>query len=129
MPPVRLDDRPHTSGTKPMFITSCGSPVNERRRHGPATLPDMLFMVIESFKDGDPAPIGERFRREGRMLPEGVVYHTSWMDASGARCFQIMEAPSRDSLSAWTQRWGDLVSFEIVPVLTSAEYWATRASS
>jgi hypothetical protein len=89
----------------------------------------MLFMVIESFKGGNPGPIGERFRREGRMLPDGVVYHTSWMDASGARCFQIMEASSRESLSAWTQRWDDLVSFEIVPVLTSEEYWATRASS
>jgi len=33
----------------------------------------MLFMVIERFKHGDPKPIGERFRRGGRMLPEGVI--------------------------------------------------------
>src|ERR1700761_3997858 len=38
----------------------------------------MPFMVIERFRDGDPAPIGERFRRDGRMLPPGVVYETSW---------------------------------------------------
>jgi hypothetical protein len=29
----------------------------------------MLFMVIERFKQGDPQPIGERFARQGRMLP------------------------------------------------------------
>ena len=30
----------------------------------------MLFMVIESFKRGDPAPVGERFKICGRMLPD-----------------------------------------------------------
>jgi len=59
------------------------------------------------------------------MLPEGVVYQASWVDAACARCFQIMEAPSLDSLKEWVHRWDDLVDFEIVPVLSSAEYWAT----
>jgi Protein of unknown function (DUF3303) len=88
----------------------------------------MLFMVIEHFKGGDPKPVGERFRRAGRMLPEDVVYQTSWMDASGARCFQIMEAPDLESLNEWVQRWHDLVDFEVVPVLTSAEYWQRQGS-
>jgi len=42
------------------------------RRVEAATLTSMLFMVIERFKNGDPKPIGQRFRREGRMLPEGA---------------------------------------------------------
>ncbi|MFI5105996.1 MAG: DUF3303 domain-containing protein [Terriglobales bacterium] len=84
----------------------------------------MLFMVIERFKNGDASPIGERFLRKGRMLPEGVTYHASWMDAAGARCFQIMEAPHADSLNTWVRRWDDLVEFEIVPVLTSSEFWS-----
>ncbi len=33
----------------------------------------MLFMVIERFRNKDPKPIGERFKRRGRMMPEGVV--------------------------------------------------------
>ena len=82
-------------------------------------------MVIERFKGGDPKPIGKRFRKDGRMLPEGVVYQASWVDARGARCFQIMEAPNLESLHEWVQRWDDLVDFEIVRVLGSAEYWAT----
>jgi len=84
----------------------------------------MLFMVIERFKNGDAKPVGERFRREGRMLPEGVIYLDSWVDPDGARCFQLMEAPRVESLAAWVRRWDDLVDFEIVPVVTSREFWS-----
>ena len=84
----------------------------------------MLLMVIERFKNGDAGPIGKRFRRDGRMLPEGVIYHASWVDPAGARCFQLMEAPDAESLAAWTSRWDDLVGFEVVPVLTSADFWS-----
>ena len=86
----------------------------------------MLFLVIEHFRHGDPGPVGERFRRSGRMLPEGVGYHASWVDRAGARCFQVMEAPRRELLDAWISRWDDLVEFEIVPVETSAEFWAAQ---
>jgi hypothetical protein len=84
----------------------------------------MLFMVIETFKDGNASAVGDRFKHAGRMLPEGVVYHASWVDPAGVRCFQIMEAESRESLNIWIRRWNDLVDFEIVPVLASADYWA-----
>jgi hypothetical protein len=53
-------------------------------------------MVIERFKDGDFKAIGDRFRRSGRMLPEGVVYLASWIDSPNSRCFQIMEASDRE---------------------------------
>src|SRR5271156_4182910 len=89
-----------------------------------ATLASMLLMVIERFKNGDAGPIGERFRRDGRMLPEGVVYHASWIDPAGARCSQLMEAPDAESLAAWTSRWDDLVEFEVVSVLPSADFWS-----
>jgi hypothetical protein len=85
----------------------------------------MLFMVIERFRDGDPKPIGQRFRLHGRMLPEDVLYHASWVDSAGTRCFQIMEAPNSESLGDWLRRWNDLIEFEIVPVLTSSDFWAT----
>jgi hypothetical protein len=86
----------------------------------------MLFMVIERFRNGAARPIGERFELSGRMLPEGVTYHASWVDADGTRCFQIMEAPHPDSLNAWITRWQDLIDFEIIPVLTSADFWAKK---
>ena len=83
----------------------------------------MLFLVIEHFKNGDPAPVGERFQKHGRMMPEGVTYQASWVDAQNARCFQVMEAPDRESLNAWIAAWQDLVDFEVIPVQRSADFW------
>jgi len=85
-------------------------------------------MVIEHFKPGSVAQIGERFERSGRMLPEGVAYHASWVESAGTRCFQIMEAADPDLLRSWASHWDDLVDFEIVPVLPSAEFWAKQNS-
>ena len=87
----------------------------------------MLYMVIERFIHG-PEPVGARFRERGRMLPEGVTYHASWIDSTGVRCFQVMEASHPDMLAEWTRQWEDLAEFEIVPVLTSADFWRTRQS-
>jgi hypothetical protein len=58
------------------------------------------------------------------MMPEGVIYHASWVDPAGLRCFQLMEAPRPESLTAWTSRWDDLDEFEVVPVRTSANFWS-----
>jgi hypothetical protein len=84
----------------------------------------MLFMVIEQFREGDPLPVRKRFEERGRMLPDGVIYHASWIDAERARCFQIMEADGVAALQPWMDAWADIVDFEVVPVLASSEYWA-----
>lgn len=86
----------------------------------------MLFMVVERFKDQ--VAVAQRFQRQGRMLPSKVIYHVSWMQSDGARCFQLMEAPDRISLDTWIARWSDLVEFEVTPVLTSSEYWQERTT-
>jgi Protein of unknown function (DUF3303) len=83
-------------------------------------------MVIEKFKSGDPAAAGERFAQRGRMLPDGVTYEASWLDEAGTQCFQVMGAPDRATLDMWIACWSDLVDFEVVPVLTSSEFWARR---
>jgi hypothetical protein len=86
----------------------------------------MLYVVIERFKNGDAQAIGKRFKLSGRMMPEGVTYHASWVDSAGARCFQIMETHDPELLKAWASCWEDLVEFEIIPVVTSADFWASR---
>jgi len=86
----------------------------------------MLFMVIERFKNKDPKPIGERFKRLGRMMPDGVTYQASWIDPVEARCFQVMAADSVEALKGWAAQWADLADFEIVPVLSSQQYWAQQ---
>ena len=74
------------------------------RPHVELRAPAMLFMVIETFKDV--RAIGERFKQKGRMLPDGVVYHASWVEPSGARCFQIMEAQDAALLAGLGQPLG-----------------------
>jgi hypothetical protein len=84
----------------------------------------MFFMVIEHFSPGRLNAVRERFATRGRMLPDNVIYHASWMDETGSSCFQLMEAPDRPALDPWIYAWTDLVDFEIIPVLTSADFWS-----
>jgi hypothetical protein len=84
----------------------------------------MLFMVIERFKSGAVKAVGERFKLKGRMVPEGVTDNASWMDSTGTRCFQIMETERPELLKTWIACWDDLVDFEIIPVMTSVDFWA-----
>lgn len=85
-------------------------------------------MVIERFEPDKIAEIGRRFQQNGRMLPVGVIFHASWIDSAGTRCFQLMESASAEMLDEWVQRWNDLVAFEIIPVMTSSEFWAAHAA-
>ena len=58
----------------------------------------MLYMVIETFRDGNPVPVYRRFRDRGRLMPPGIEYLGSWV-----------------------------TDFEVVPVVTSAEAAAAVA--
>lgn len=81
----------------------------------------MLFMVIERFKNRDAAAVYQRFREHGRMLPDGLKYIESWTEATFDRCFQLMECEDPRLFEQWVSRWQDLVEFEIIPVVSSAE--------
>ena len=81
----------------------------------------MLFMVVEHFKDRDPAPVYKRFAEQGRLMPEGLSYVNSWIEVGMDRCFQVMETDDPALLQEWIKNWGDLVDLEVVPVVTSAE--------
>lgn len=82
----------------------------------------VLYMVIERYLSG-PGPVYERAAERGRMLPAGLEYVNSWVVDDGGmdRCFQLMETGDPALFDVWTERWSDLVSFEIFPVITSAE--------
>ena len=80
-----------------------------------------LFMVVEHFRNGDAAPVYQRFRERGRLAPEGVTYVASWVDEPMTKCFQVMETADRALLEQWMSAWSDLVDFEVHPVVTSTE--------
>jgi hypothetical protein len=81
----------------------------------------VLFMVIEGFRDRNPVPVYQRAREQGRMMPDGLRYVDSWVTADFARCYQLMECEDLTLLMTWISRWRDLVDFEVVPVVTSAQ--------
>ena len=81
----------------------------------------MLFMVIERFKNQDATPVYDRFLDQGRMTPEGLEYVSSWVDTKLERCFQIMETSDPKLMAEWTAHWSDIVDFEVVPVMSSAD--------
>ena len=81
----------------------------------------MQYMIIERFHPGKLKAMYERFEQKGRMLPEGVKYINSWMKKDLSICYQLMEAEDEAKLQDWTNRWKDLVDFEVIPVLSSDE--------
>ena len=87
----------------------------------------MLYMIVEHFRDGDAVPVYRRFRDQGRLAPEGLRYVASWVTDDFRRCFQVMECEDQQFLAQWMARWDDLIDFEVIRVVTSAEAAAAVA--
>jgi len=88
----------------------------------------MLFMILERFRDGDPAPVYRRFRERGRLAPDGLRYVSSWVTEDLRECYQVMECDDRSLIDAWISQWTDIVDFEVIPVMSSADAAARVAA-
>jgi len=79
-------------------------------------------MVVETYTNG-PEPIYRRAAERGRMLPAGLRYLESWVvdDDALDRCFQLMETDDPALFDVWTAAWSDLATFDIHPVIDSAQ--------
>jgi hypothetical protein len=87
----------------------------------------MLYMVLEHFRGGDATPVYRRFRDRGRLAPDGLRYVSSWVTTDFRLCYQVMECDDPALLERWMDAWRDLVDFEVIPVVTSAEAAAAIA--
>lgn len=81
----------------------------------------MTYMIIETFKPGKLKETYQRLEKKGRMQPEGLTYINSWIDEKMETCYQVMETDSIDKIHEWISNWEDVMEFEIVPVISSAE--------
>jgi len=81
----------------------------------------VLFMCVERFKNRDAKAVYRKFREGGRGMPDGLTYVGSWIEANFDRCFQLMECDDARVLQEWVAHWNDLIEFEIVPVVPSAQ--------
>jgi hypothetical protein len=55
------------------------------------------------------------------MLPDGLRYLDSWVEENLDRCFQLMETDDAKLFKQWIACWQDLVDFEVIPVVNSAD--------
>ena len=79
----------------------------------------MLYMIVEHFHDAE--QVYRRFREKGRMAPPGLEYVSSWVTTDHKDCYQVMSCDDRALLDQWLANWKDIVDFEVIPVVTSAE--------
>ena len=61
------------------------------------------------------------------MAPDGLRYVNSWVSADLTTCYQVMECDNRALLDRWIESWRDIVDFEVIPAMTSAEAAAAVA--
>ena len=87
----------------------------------------MRFVIAERFRGGDRVSVYRRFRDRGRLAPEGLRYINSWVSRDLTTCYQVMECDDRRLLDQWIANWSDIVEFEVIPALTSAEAAAAVA--
>ena len=87
----------------------------------------MLFMVVEKFRNQNAKAVYRRFRDQGRQMPDGLKFVSSYVSADLGRCFQLMEADDVALLQRWVAAWSDLVEFEIVPVVAGKDTAAALA--
>jgi len=76
--------------------------------------------VIERSRGGDPAPVYLGLCDEGRRIPAGVVFVSSWVTDDLGVCHQVMQCGPVD-----TRRLDEalvhLVELEVVPVVSSGK--------
>nr|WP_292183967.1 DUF3303 family protein [Mesorhizobium sp.] len=58
--------------------------------------------MIEDFRGRDRKEIYRRFRDRGRLMPDGLRLHHSWISADMGRCFILMETDDVTLLQRWS---------------------------
>lgn len=74
-------------------------------------------------------PVYARFRSQGRLAPKGLTYVSSWVTEDLTTCYQVMDTDDKRLLDEWISRWQDIVDFEVIPVITSAQASAKVAGT
>ena len=59
--------------------------------------------------------------REGRALPDGLKFVSSYVRADLGRCFQLMETDDVTLFQKWIADWQSVAEFEVVPVVAGKD--------
>jgi len=50
------------------------------------------------------------------LLPEGLYYLNSWVNAEENICFQLMESNDAKLFDTWIENWKEFTDFEVFPI-------------
>jgi len=78
----------------------------------------MLFHITFAYSTENRDKVHERFKETGGLPPAGVSMTGRWHSVEGNKGFLIAQASDGESIARWLQEWTELISFEVVPVLT-----------
>jgi hypothetical protein len=81
----------------------------------------MLYMVIEHFHEGAAPEVYKRFRECGRSLHHVLTDVPRCNEPTLLRFCQVMQWDDPAVFAECTAKWTDLMEFEAIPVITSAE--------
>ena len=65
----------------------------------------MKYIIIEKFRKDKIKQLYRRFEKQGRLLPEGLLYLDSWIDEKVSICYQLIETHSADCIKEWIAKW------------------------
>ncbi len=81
----------------------------------------MIFLAIYTWEPGQRNELVRRRIEKGRLTRQGVNVVGEWTDLGGGRAFALLESNDPIALMSGTNRWGDLMKVEIVPVIETEE--------
>ncbi|HKI46650.1 MAG TPA: DUF3303 family protein [Balneolales bacterium] len=65
--------------------------------------------------------VQQKFKSTGALPPKGVTMRGRWHSVNGNEGYIIAEANEIETVGQWIQEWSDLLTFEVMPVLTDEQ--------
>ena len=81
----------------------------------------MQFMITYTIKPKNHKDAMTRFLETGALPPEGIKMLGRWHQPSLNHGYAIAEADSAVALAVWANKWADLITIEIIPVINDEE--------
>lgn len=81
----------------------------------------MLFVTTVRTPSSNYKAVTKRFKAGGAPPPVGIKMLGRWHRADGSGAVIVCETDDAVALAKWTREWADVLSIEVVPVLTDAE--------
>lgn len=81
----------------------------------------MQYHITYKVRNENRDKVQDKFKKTGALPPDGVKMTGRWHSIEGNKGYLIAESTNRIALGKWIQDWSDILTFEVIPVLTDEE--------